>query len=113
MQVSIYADRVEAVSRTTLAGFYRVLGHALAHEIGHVLLRSCAHDDRGLMKGVWVKGDWQRAAVSILLFTPGQSSVMREQLQRIEVHDRAALLDEENKRGDVVVLAGAADKSVD
>jgi hypothetical protein len=50
MQVTIYADRVETVSWTTLAGFYRVLGHALAHEVGHVLLRSCAHDDSGLMR---------------------------------------------------------------
>jgi hypothetical protein len=113
MQVTIYADRVETVSRTTLAAFYRVLGHALAHEVGHVLLRSCAHDNSGLMKGVWAKSDWQRAAVSRLPFTQGQARVMRQQLQRIEAHHMATLADQENERRDVVVLARAADKTVD
>jgi hypothetical protein len=64
------------------------------------------------MKGVWAKSDWQRAAVSVLSFTPGQSSVMRQQLQRIEAHETAALLDQQNERRDVIVLARAADKSI-
>lgn len=113
IQVTIYADRIETVSLTTLAGFYRVLGHALAHELGHVLLRSQAHDDSGLMKGVWAKSDWQRAAVSLLQFTPGQARAMREQMHGIEAHDTATLAYKENERRDVVVLAGAADKTVD
>jgi hypothetical protein len=113
MHATIYADRVEIVSCTTLAGFYRVLGHALAHEIGHVLLRSCAHDDSGLMKAIWAKSDWQRAAVSTLSFTPSQSNVMRQQLRRIQAPNTAALLNQQNERRDVVVLARAADESVD
>src|SRR5205085_12404172 len=91
MQVTIYADRVESVSSSTLAGFHRVLGHALAHEIGHVLLRSCAHDNSGLMKGVWAKSDWQRAAITIIPLTSGQARRVREELQRIEAHDGATL----------------------
>jgi hypothetical protein len=113
IQVTIYADRVETVSRTTLAVFYRVLGHALAHEVGHVLLRSSAHDNSGLMKGVWAKSDWLRAAVSTLPFTQGQATVMCQQLQRMEAHDTAPLADQQNERRDVVVLARAADKSID
>lgn len=113
MQVTIYADRVEIVSLTTLAGFYRVLGHALAHELGHVLLRSQAHGDNGLMKGVWAKSDWQRAAVSTLPFTPGQARAIRQQIHGIEAHDTPALAHEENERRDVVVLASASDKTVD
>jgi hypothetical protein len=101
IQVTIYADRVETVSRTTLAVFYRVLGHALAH------------DNSGLMKGVWAKSDWLRAAVSTLPFTQGQATVMRQQLQRMEAHDTAPLADQQNERRDVVVLARAADKSID
>jgi hypothetical protein len=113
MHVTIYADRVETVSSATLAMFYRVLGHALAHEIGHALLRSRGHDDTGLMKGVWAKSDWLRAAVSIVSFTPGQSGMMRQQLHRIEAHHTEALPRQENQRRDVVVLASAADKSID
>jgi hypothetical protein len=113
MQVTIYADRVETVSQTTLAAYYRVLGHALAHEMGHVLLRSGAHDDSGLMKGVWARSDWQRAAVSIVPFTRGQSRIISEQLRRVEGYNTAGLLNQQKERGDVVVLASAANKSVD
>src|SRR3954467_3786053 len=49
--------------------FYRELGYALAHETGHVVLRSSAHERHGLMKAVWAKDDWQRAAVAIIPFT--------------------------------------------
>jgi hypothetical protein len=113
VQATVYADRVETVSRTTFAVFYRVLGHALAHEIGHVLLRSDAHEDSGLMKGVWAKSDWQRAAVSIEPFTPGESRIISEQLRRVEEYNTPGLLNQQNERGDVVVLASAANKSVD
>ena len=88
MQVTIYADRVEVVSRTNLAAFYRVLGHAIAHEVGHVLLRSGAHDTTGLMRGAWAKSDWQRAAVTIIPFTPGQAGCVRQELLRIEALKR-------------------------
>jgi hypothetical protein len=84
VQVTIFADRVEAISHHTLAPFYRVLGYGLAHELGHVLLLSSAHEESGLMKAVWSKGDWQRAAVAIIPFTPDQARQMADSLQRIE-----------------------------
>ncbi|HEY3454621.1 MAG TPA: hypothetical protein VGK64_08465 [Bryobacteraceae bacterium] len=69
-QITLYADRMEAVSRTANASFYRVLGYSLAHELGHVLRRSNEHDARGLMKDVWTRQDWRRAAVSIIFNSP-------------------------------------------
>jgi hypothetical protein len=81
VQVTVYADRVEAVSFHTLAAFYRVLGHTIAHELGHVLLMSSAHEENGLMKGVWSKADWQRAAVAIIPFTPDQARRIARGLQ--------------------------------
>jgi hypothetical protein len=82
VQVTIYADRVEAVSSQTVAVFYRVLAYALLHELGHVLLRSLSHDQSGLMKAVWSKNDWQRAAVAAIPFTPDQARRMAEGLPR-------------------------------
>ena len=70
MQVTLFADRVETVSQVTHASFYRVLAHALAHELGHVLLRSTLHEETGLMKAVWTERDWLRAAVIIVPFSP-------------------------------------------
>jgi len=73
IQVTVYADRVAEVSEVTAPTFGRVLGYALVHELGHVLLHSSAHEDIGLMKSVWSKSDWQRAAVSNIRFSSSQS----------------------------------------
>jgi hypothetical protein len=73
IQVTIYADRVAKVSEATAPTFSRVLGYAMVHELGHVLLHSAGHEDIGLMKSVWSKSDWQRAAVSIIPFSSTQS----------------------------------------
>jgi hypothetical protein len=35
----------------------RALGRALAHELGHYLLRSKAHTSRGLMRRVWTSDE--------------------------------------------------------
>jgi hypothetical protein len=73
VQVTIFADRVANVSETGGPTFRRVLGYAIAHELGHVLLQSDAHATAGLMKGVWGESDWQRASVSIISFSPADA----------------------------------------
>jgi hypothetical protein len=72
-QITMFADHVAKVSQMPLPTFQRVLGYALAHELGHVLLHSAEHDDSGLMKAAWSKSDWQRAAFSIIPFSTGQT----------------------------------------
>ena len=42
-------------SHETLIG--RALGRALAHEVGHLLLRSKTHTSRGLMRAIWSGDD--------------------------------------------------------
>lgn len=73
VQVTIYADRVAKVSETGGPSFGRVLGYAIAHELGHVFLHSGAHASAGLMRAVWSKSDWQRAAVDIIPFSPAEA----------------------------------------
>ena len=57
-QITLYADRMEVVSHRNNISLDRVLGQSLAHELGHVLRRSTAHDADGLMKPVWTRSDW-------------------------------------------------------
>lgn len=94
IQVTIYADRISNVSETGGPTFGRVLGYAIAHELGHVLLHSDAHAPAGLMKGTWSKSDWQRAAVSVIPFSPAEAqqiAALHKQLPEANIAQMASL----------------------
>src|SRR5688572_29306852 len=50
---TVYVDRVGSVARAAGTDTRRVLGLAIAHEIGHVLLNSNTHSATGLMRAGW------------------------------------------------------------
>jgi hypothetical protein len=91
VQVTIYADRVADVSETGGPTFGRVLAYAMAHELGHVLLHSDRHEDTGLMKDIWSKSDWQRAAVSVISFSPSEARQIARFLQKTKSSQLAQL----------------------
>jgi hypothetical protein len=75
---TIYIDRVRWLSQAAGVDASLVLGRALAHEVGHLLLGTNAHSPSGLMRAVWsceslrrnIRGDW--------LFAPGDSRAVRQ-----------------------------------
>ena len=50
---TVFADLVRAVSRDAHLDFPLLLGRAIAHEIGHLLLDTNRHADNGLMRAGW------------------------------------------------------------
>ncbi len=52
IQVTVFADKVAAFSEREGPTFSRALGYAITHELGHVLVRSRAHQTEGLMKNI-------------------------------------------------------------
>lgn len=54
----------------------RLLGHVFAHEIGHVLLESDWHSDRGLMARRWNARELAEMAYSALTFSPTEIRMM-------------------------------------
>lgn len=50
---TIFVDRVEWLARAAEADVDTVLGYALAHEIGHLLLGTGEHASAGVMLAVW------------------------------------------------------------
>jgi hypothetical protein len=54
----------------------RLLGFAIAHEIGHLLLGR-AHSEQGIMRANWTSNDLRRAAQGQLRFTVEQVRRMR------------------------------------
>jgi len=57
---TVYVDRAESVARGAGVDARRVLGLAMAHEIGHVLLNSSSHAQSGLMRADWSRTELRR-----------------------------------------------------
>jgi hypothetical protein len=59
-----------------------VMGAAMAHEIGHLLLQSEAHSPSGIMQLSWSRADLLDATRGQLRFTPDQAATMRKEVLR-------------------------------
>jgi hypothetical protein len=86
VHATVFYDRIETVAISGLVRIDRVLGNAMAHEIGHVLLGSNQHSQIGIMKAVWSRADYQHMAFGLLEFQPDEAAVLRREVSR-----RAAL----------------------
>ena len=73
---SVFFNRVKEFTDRIGISLHLVLGHAMAHELGHLLLGSNSHSPRGLMRAVWSPRDMQRAAKGDLLFNSEQAEVI-------------------------------------
>jgi hypothetical protein len=60
----------------------QILAHAVAHEIGHLLLDLPFHSETGIMRGDWDLKDLQSIAYGYLNFTPQQAAALRGEVAR-------------------------------
>jgi hypothetical protein len=82
--VLIFYDRIDALVRSMDIAAYVVLGHAIAHELGHVLLGSSEHSVGGLMQGHWTEASWRLAAAGLLTCCRKEAERMDEGLWRFQ-----------------------------
>jgi hypothetical protein len=68
----------------------QLLGHVIAHEVGHLLLNQQGHSPRGIMRGEWIFADFRDMTSGLLLFTPAQAEILREEVARRNVHEPPA-----------------------
>jgi hypothetical protein len=74
--MNLVMDTAAFHNRSTAA----VLAYVVAHEIGHVLLRTSQHNPRGLMSEVWTDLEYNWMTVRAMLFTKAQAKTMRDTL---------------------------------
>jgi hypothetical protein len=74
----IFYDRVEELTDPRLVTVPKVLGNAMAHEVGHVLMGSVEHSSTGLMKARWDKADYMRAEAGMMQFSTLEREIIRE-----------------------------------
>lgn len=79
-QVLIFCDRVELLAPFANAPLYVILGEAMAHEIGHVLLGSVEHSIGGLMEAHWSTTSLHLASKGLLAFGREEAERMNARL---------------------------------
>ena len=78
---TVYVDRVASLAREAGARADILLGRAVAHEIGHLLLGSKVHTHVGVMRPVWSIHTVRRERNGDWLFTPAHASALREAIR--------------------------------
>jgi hypothetical protein len=79
---SVFYQRVDEFAKEGIATHSQILGHAMAHEIGHLLLGLRGHARFGIMRGQWNVQDLRSASMGALLFSPRESALIRDAATR-------------------------------
>jgi len=77
----VFYHRVEFLAESKDADQGQILGHAIAHEIGHLLLGPDRHADKGIMRANWDRKTLQEAGRGQLLFTRPQAELVRAEVR--------------------------------
>jgi hypothetical protein len=86
--INVFYFRV--VQRADQVGIHpgRLLGHVLAHEVGHLLGEN--HSPKGIMRGTWGRDDLKLMGFSILEFSTDQAAQLRATLLRRAAQQEAS-----------------------
>jgi hypothetical protein len=73
---TVYADLVRSVARDAHLDYRLLLGRAIAHEIGHLLLDNNQHAQRGLMRAGWSNAELRQNAGSDWTFAANEITII-------------------------------------
>ena len=78
---TIFQEQVRAVARRSGVDDATLLGRAVAHEVGHLLLRAREHSASGIMRGAWSLDELTTDRAEDWQFAPTD----RERIQRTQI----------------------------
>jgi hypothetical protein len=89
----IFLDRVQRIhDQDHKISMATLLGYAMAHEIGHLLLGEHSHSQEGLMVAEWRPDQLSKIAKGNLLFDSREASRLRTRLGELSAEDRLAFI---------------------
>jgi hypothetical protein len=74
---TIYIDRVDWMAAQTGIDPCALLGRAIAHELGHLLMATGTHAANGLMRPIWLLSEIRRRHVLDWTFRPNEIAAIR------------------------------------
>lgn len=80
----LYHRRIDELAQALSLDVSQMLGHVMAHEMGHLLLPYGSHSMAGLMKGGWDTRQAVLASMGALTFDANQAAVVRARLLKPE-----------------------------
>ena len=80
--VYAYYGPIERLARRSGTDVVIILGHVIAHELGHLLLPYDAHTMIGVMGSGWDRAQVEGAKMGELTFTRSQGKAIRERLEK-------------------------------
>lgn len=84
VMATIYFDVVQRVASRTGLDAQALLGRAIAHEIGHLLLRAPGHGRNGLMRPLWTDAELGRNQPEDWVFSDEESRQLRAAVREPE-----------------------------
>jgi hypothetical protein len=81
-RASVFHNKVKEYGERWHASRGLLLGHVIAHEMGHLLLGAQSHSGAGIMLAPWNRKTIAMAGVGTLLFTAEQAKRMRAQIAK-------------------------------
>ena len=89
---TIYIDRVEWLARDAGTDSRALLGRAIAHELGHLLLATTTHGPVGLMRALWSNDEVRHGRARDWTFAPNELQAIRQRVDTRTVAGRGYAL---------------------
>ena len=80
----LFYEPIQELGKQTAVSPSIILGHAMAHELGHLLLGANSHSPSGLMRAHWTGEDLTNASQGNLRFSKEQCLKIRNRLTSLE-----------------------------
>lgn len=80
---TVYVNRTLKLARALKINHQILLGHTVAHEIGHLLLATNSHAASGLMRAFWLRDELRRTRRDDWDFDPFDAAAILERLRQI------------------------------